>query len=162
MSDHEVPFQRSAKARESARPTAQQLFLAVQTIPSSELTVVPAGSGVVMGDHALPFQWSTKRRTVPDRLVEPTAGAIVFEGPVLEFRPDRPDAAPPALPLDWLRILGEMEAHLRANPRRFENHYAHIDARTISFGRPSRTSRPSRTGRRGERGERGERGRARP
>lgn len=60
------------------------------------------------------------------------AGAIVFEGPVLE---SKRGAAPPPLPLDWLRIIGEMEAHLRANPRRFENHYAHIDPRTISFAR---------------------------
>jgi len=101
---------------------------------------------------ALPIKPGYNAVSVPLRGNDPVAsGAIVFEGPVLEARPDGP---PPALPLDWLRIIGEMEAHLRANPRRFENHYAHIDPRAISFGRStgdrsaaplqSRTRKPSR------------------
>ena len=65
---------------------------------------------------------------IPLRANEPTAvGAIAIEGPVVEMKPERP------LPLDWLRIIGEMEAHVRANPQRFSNHYAHIDPRSIAF-----------------------------
>lgn len=74
---------------------------------------------------------------IPLRGNEPIAvGAIAIEGPVVELKPEKP------LPLDWLRIIGEMEAHVRANPSRFVNHYAHIDPRSITFAR-ARDSRDS-------------------
>ncbi len=74
---------------------------------------------------------------IPLRGNEPIAvGAIAIEGPVVEMKPEKP------LPLDWLRIIGEMEAHVRANPQRFVNHYAHIDPRSIAFLRVRQATEP--------------------
>lgn len=63
---------------------------------------------------------------VPLRGNEPTAiGALAIEGPVAPIHSDEP------LPIQWLRVLAEIEIQVRANPRRFQNPYAHLDPDTV-------------------------------
>jgi len=65
---------------------------------------------------------------------EPAAlGAIAIEGPVMEMKPERP------LPIEWLRILAEIETQVRANPERFRNHYAHLDPASVVLPLPPQT-----------------------